>query len=468
VVEGLLGIFFAVMLAATAAAAIRDYWMRCPEAAGRGELPGLHQWMRRGLAVPIGIWSLWHLAAILSPWQGFAPLVPPLPGGRWASLLLGIGGFTVLTGLLWCLVTLSWILPAAVRGVRRRRDLGLRAIAVALPVVVGLAWAGLRQSWLLAVLVLTAGLWGVVHLTVGLLHVPQVSYLKAVARMKFGRYEEAEQEVLKQLEEKADDYEGWMMLASLYAERFGDLAGADQTVRDLASQEGLSDYHLAHAFTRLADWQLSLGGNPGGARAALSEIVQRCPGTPFAQVAQHRIRDLPVDEAEHRERQRPRSLKLPALSEGAAAPAPADTPVAQLDARTEAAQLEARLAQRPEDASTRERLARLLAERLGQVGPAIEQLQRLRGLPGVPSARHAEWIALEASWELRLRRREARARTLLEQLIREHPDSPQHLAARRQLELLDRAAEVAATPKPPPPPPRIRIPGFEERMKEEG
>ncbi|MBN8248294.1 MAG: hypothetical protein J0L84_12745 [Verrucomicrobia bacterium] len=459
------------MVSATLAGAIRRYWIRLPDAAGRGELSGLHRWMRRGLLTPVLAWSIWHLAALFPGGLALYPILPPMAGGRWGTLLLGVAAFTGITGIAWSLVSLAWLLPDAVTGIRRRADFRVRTFLIGLPTLALVVWAGARQSWLLALILLTAGLWLLLHQAADMIHVPQVSYLKAVARMKFGRYEEAEQEVLRQLDEKADDFEGWLMLASLYAERFGDLAGADQTIRDLTAQEGLTPYQISHAFTRLADWQLNLGSNPAAARAALSEIVQRCPETPFARVAEHRIRELPLDEAEHLERRRPRALKLPALSEAAPVAAAATAPVDQLDARTEASRLESRLAHRPEDLATRERLARLLAERLGQVGPAIEHLNQLRLGASAGDTRRAEWLALEATWELRLRRREPRARALLVQVIQEHPDSPQCLAARRQLELLDRATETAAAPAPPSPPPRIRLPGFDaqgKRMKEEG
>jgi len=461
VVAGLLGIFCVVMVSAALAAALRGYWLRCPDGAGLGGLPGLHRWMWRGFAVPVAAWSFWHLAALFPGGRGFFPLMPPMAGGRWGTLLLGIAGFATVVGVAWSLITLAWLLPAVVPGIRRQADFQTRALLIGIPTLAVAAWAGYRQAWFLAMVAVATGLWALVHLAAGMVHVPRVSYLKAIARMKFGRYEEAEQEVLQQLDEKADDYDGWLLLAALYAERFGDLGGADQTIRDLTAQDGLTPYQVAHAFTRLADWQLTLGGNPAAARAALTEIVQRCPDTPFARVAAHRIRELPLDEAEHRERQQPRAIRLPALSEGAPAAGPAASAVDQFDARTEASRLEARLAQRPEDLATRERLARLLAERLGQVGPAIEQLHRLRQSAAPADGRRAEWLALEATWELKLRRRESQARALLSQVIAEHPGSAQCLAARRQLELLDRAAEAAAVPPPAPPPPRIRIPGFE-------
>ena len=78
------------------------------------------------------------------------------------------------------------------------------------------------------------GLWILLEASLSLVHVPRVSHSRAVARMKSGRYSQAEQEILAQLEEKSDDFEGWMMLATLYAEQFGgELRDARATIFEL-------------------------------------------------------------------------------------------------------------------------------------------------------------------------------------------------------------------------------------------
>ncbi|MBX3733381.1 MAG: tetratricopeptide repeat protein [Verrucomicrobiae bacterium] len=456
-IEGLLGTGVAVVIVARMAIGVREYWSRCP---GSGWLKGeatFRRWLMRGLGAPALLWFLWHFLALFAGSRGVSPLVTPVAGGKWPSFLLGSAAFLVAAGLLWTVVSLAWMLPTTISGIRRIAAFRLRAlvqVGLVVPVVV---WAAARESWPLLILVPAVGLWWLTRTALRFVHVPHVSYLRAVARIKFGRYADAEQEILRQLEEKEDDYQGWMLLAALYAEQFNDLAGAEQTIRDLTSQPDLTAYQVAHAFNRLAEWQLHRGGNPQAAREALEEVERRCPGTPFAQVAAHRLRELPLDEAEYREQSEPRRLRLPALSGPIAAATPDPDPVSRLDARNEAARLESRLLRRPDDVETRERLARLLAERLGQVEDAVAQLVILRRRPDAPALRRAEWLALEASWELRIRGREQRARTLLEQLLREHPDTPQSLAARRQLELLDRAAEVAAAPAVLPEPRQIRI-----------
>ncbi len=58
-------------------------------------------------------------------------------------------------------------------------------------------------------------------------------YARAIARMKFGKYSEAEWEILRELEKCEDDFDGWMMLADLYANHFNDLPAAEQTVLEL-------------------------------------------------------------------------------------------------------------------------------------------------------------------------------------------------------------------------------------------
>jgi len=48
----------------------------------------------------------------------------------------------------------------------------------------------------------------------------------------------------------------------------------------------------------------------------------------------------------------------------------------------------------------REKLARLLAERLNQADQGLEQLMLLLNMPDVPDAKRAEWLSLIANWHI--------------------------------------------------------------------
>ena len=61
----------------------------------------------------------------------------------------------------------------------------------------------------------------------------------------------------------------------------------------------------------------------------------------------------------------------------------------------------------------------------------------LLDMPEQPESRRAEWLGLVAAWHIRYRHDSDAGRRALERVIREFPHTPQALAARRRLQLLD-------------------------------
>ena len=102
-----------------------------------------------------------------------------------------------------------------------------------------------------------------------------------------------------------------------------------------------------------------------------------------------------------------------------------------------AEQCVARLKQNPDDVPAREALARLFAERLGQVDQALEQIDLLLGMPDREPEKMVEWLSQKAAWHLRYRRDPGAARQVLEQLIHEHPQTPQAFDAQKRILLMD-------------------------------
>src|SRR5262249_25156093 len=115
---------------------------------------------------------------------------------------------------------------------------------------------------------------------------PPPMYARAVARMKFGKYNEAELEIIRELEKSEDDYDGWMMLAELYANQFHNLAEAERTILEICDQPNTTPSQLSVALHRLADWQLKLAQDPDAARRALQMVCDRLKGTHLGHMAQ--------------------------------------------------------------------------------------------------------------------------------------------------------------------------------------
>src|SRR5262249_14937968 len=113
---------------------------------------------------------------------------------------------------------------------------------------------------------------------------------------------------------------------------------------------------------------------------ALQVICDRLPGTHLARMAQLRIRQLPQSPEQLREQNTASPIPLPALGDTF------DEELTQPHSAQEVARAAEtandyvkRLEVDPDDVVSRERLARLMAERLNQAANGIEQLTLLLG-----------------------------------------------------------------------------------------
>ena len=272
-------------------------------------------------------------------------------------------------------------------------------------------------------------------------------YSRAIARMKFGKYAEAEWEIIRELENCEDDFEGWMMMADLYANHFQDLAEAEQTILEICDQPKVTLPQVSIALHRLADWHLKLAGDPDAAGRALQMLCDRCRGTHLAHMAQLRINQLPATREELREQQAAQAIPMPALGDQFDQNPQPESALDRRKAATLANQCVEKLTRNPNDALARQKLARLFAEHLDRVDLGLEQLRLLLEMPGQPESLRAEWLSLMAAWHLKYRQDEPAARDALERVLRDFPHTPQALAARRRLQLMEaQHKEQAAKP----------------------
>ena len=420
----------------------RQYWLRLSDSDEPGVERQFLVWTCKGLAVPLVFWIV--INAGLMP--GMPILLPQIAlaksrGGDWVRLLArSCAPVLLITGSYWAAITIGWLQVLVACRAEQRGELKAHFVfwSVLLLPVAGLV------SYLLGPgaigLALLVWLLPILHFTLPLAQQKKSppSYSRAIARIKFGKYKDAEREVLNQLENCAEDFDGWLMLAELYANQFNDLPEADRTIRELCAQPNISAFQISLALHRLADWHLKLAADPAGARSALEEISRRLPDTHFARMARLRIHQLPASREELLEQRKPKTIRLPALRDDLIETQPA--PIAEtnlLEARARADQCVERLKQNPNDVAARERFAILLAEQLGKADLAIEQLDLLLAMPDQPEPKSAEWLALTAAWQMRYRQNPGAARIRLQRLIQLHPQTPQAFAAQRQLGLMD-------------------------------
>ena len=425
------------------------YWIELFETESEVARREVIVWSLKGLACPLFWWAACNF--------GILPGVSPLHPGTYEVTSKGFARIQDLVEVLsptmlcitlfWAAVTFAWMFGELLRRVEDHREILVLAgvwVLVSSP----LAWVIWRSYY-------SAGLSGIVLLwLVPIVHVglafvttrePHPIYSRAIAKLKMGKYRQAEQEVIQELEKKSDDIEGWLMLAEIYANRFHDLRSAEQTILDLCAQPNLPPAQMVLACHRLADWQLKGGEDPAAARRALDVICVKLPGSHFARMAQLRMDQLPADREELHEQKEVKAIRLPALNDSLDADGPPDCPqISRKEAAARANKYVAKLKRNPNHVGAREEFAVLLAEYLGKCELAIEQLQLLLEMPDQPERKRAEWLGLMAAWHLRHHHDQATARPLLERIIREFPRLPQAIAARRRLELMEVEAMMRA------------------------
>ena len=439
--------FFLILLvlsaASVAAAWVLSFGLT-PERERSPLLRRLLLWSGKGLLVPGAIWALMNIGL---SWN-LQPFMPQIQAARahadpWVPVFLhvmAVGLFIISS--YWTTVTLACALfEAGVRAEGQAREhfkaLCLTCfIAMVLPALFILYLGGWSMLGVAGVALLAP----MAGYGASVLHTAPTRpiYARAIARMNFGKYPEAEREIIRELEKCEDDFDGWMMLADLYANKFNDLAEAEQSILEICDQPKTTPPQLSIALHRLADWHLQRSGDPAAARRALQMICNRLPGTHLARMAQLRINQLPATAAELRQQQTAVPIPLPALSDAIDdAPAPSE-PGRERYKDAEAANACVEILKRdPNNVPARERLARLFAEHLDQPDHGIEQVTLLLDMPDQPDVRRAEWLGLIAAWHIRYRQDADAGRQTLERLLREFPKSPQAFAARRRLQLLD-------------------------------
>ncbi len=436
-----LGIFFLIGSVVLACRLI-------PESRRRRELKPFLIWFGKGVALPSVLWATMNIGVSLEL-QPFIPEVQAMrnAGGPWfAEFLHFFGdGFFIISSY-WAAGTLGWTIIQAGKGLVGEPWSDYRA----------LCWSSTLGLCVPAIGMVYLGGWELVGMAVFLMmspiagYAPEIlrtkqsppMYARAVAKMKFGKYNEAETAIISELEKREDDFEGWMMLAELYATQFNDMPEAEQTVLEICDQPRTTASQVAIALHRLADWYLKHSEDPEPARRALQMLADRMPETHLARMAVLRINQLPKTRADLREQRTPSAIHMPAL--GDRLDEPEETSATDhREAAEQANRCVEKLTQDPDNVPAREKLGRLLAENLGRAEQGIEQLTLLLDMPGQPDLKRAEWLGTIAAWHLKYLQDNERGKFLLEKLIQEFPKSAQALAAQRRLRLLETAAKLA-------------------------
>lgn len=406
-------------------------------------------WFAKGFTLPVTLWFLMNIG-LSYELQPFMPAIQAAQnaGINWLNPFI----HTMNSGLLvicsyWGAFTLAWMVLKVRHSLREDLKLEFHGVcftATAIMILPAAFLVYLGQLWVLgwALLLICAP---ISYYAAPILRKPPKSpgYARAVARIKFGKYAQAEVEILKQLETAENDFDGWMMLAELHATRFKEIREAEQIILDLCLQPDITSSQISVALHKLADWQINITGDTEGAARSLDLICDRLPGTHLAYMAEMRRRQLPRTNAEYREQQEIHPVPLPATTGNVAEQIVADRNATDLQSTVAIInQLSEVLTRNPQSVSDREKMARLLAEPLGKAALAIEQIELLLGMGHQPDVKRVEWLTLIAGWQLQLLHDETAAMETLAKIIADFPSTPQAFAAQRRLNLIK--ADVAA------------------------
>ena len=421
--------------------AVAFYRSRVEEVRAEFSRRWLRSWVIKGIAVPLGIWIYMSTGAM--------PVLPGISQYIKGFKFLGIwlGPYAIQTGLemvvvasFWAAVTFAWFAFAMLKAARNREDL----------IITGMFWSPLFLvvasgmflvfHWTGMALAAALGFGALTHYTIeNIIHgAMEPRYGSAIGKLKMGKYAEAEQAIIGELEKCDTHFEGWMMLAELYAIHFHDLPEAERTVRELCMQPetGLSEFSIA--MHRLADWHMKLNHDADRAQQAMEEVCARMPGTHLALMAKHRIKQLKGGNPELDEHHRPRVVPMPKVmarwdqtDEQRQAHRNRESAQAAADACVE------KLNANPQDHGQREKLARIFAEELQQVDLALEQLELLVEMPEQPEGKTPHWLALMAHWLIEFRNDREQGIKLLRRVIEEFPRSPEAFEAQRRVSLME-------------------------------
>lgn len=444
-----LATFFALGLCATMfiGATWGLTWRLTPENRKPQWLRWLVTWSFKGWLFPLIFWGLMNVGLSWNL-QPFTPEVQAAQnsGEPWLPDFLAAFsvGYFILASY-WTALSLGWALFYAIRGLEGepRSDFKMLCLTVAVVMilpVIGILYLG---GWEVGGLAASAFLVPIAGFAPSVLKTQKAApmYARAIARIKFGKYSEAETEIIRQLENREDDFEGWLLLAELYATQFRDLGEAEQTILEICDHPGTTISQISMALHKLADWHMHHGEDPEAASRALQMICDRLPGTHMARMARLRHSQLPRNAEELREERSAAPIPLPALGDQLDEPLPVEQEMDHARAAHMANVCVERLQLDPNNVAAREKLARLLTERLNKPDLGIDQLTLLLNMPDQEDSKRAAWLGTIGAWHIRHRNDPDTGKNVLERVIREFPNSPQALAARRRIRLLESGAE---------------------------
>ena len=266
----------------------------------------------------------------------------------------------------------------------------------------------------------------------------------AIARRKRGRYVEAIEAIDVQLAKYPGNLDGLMLKATIEAENLGDLSAAAATIQETLSDQGQLNYRLPVALNKMAEWQLTIAGDPDAARRTLQQIRTAQPNSQAAQLAAQRLASLDSSE-ESESAGVDFNASYQKLVEEAAQKddftSPLELPKAielnQQQAHEKAFQTcLSRVEAHPDSINNREELAALYLGEGKEPAMALKQYEYLLALPGTTIHQKTAWLNKIADIQLKSGESYETISSTLEQIIALDPRAAPAARAQQRISYL--------------------------------
>ena len=259
-------------------------------------------------------------------------------------------------------------------------------------------------------------------------------YSIANTKRKRGLYRDAIEEVRGQLEKFPNDFEGMMLLASIYAENLNDVRAAENILNQFCEWAKAPDAQVAAAWTTVADWHLKHGLDADAARVSLEKIIERFPDSQLALTAQHRLAHLvSAEKILMDQHDRPKIVMKEGVQNLGLRDAGAFVPPPEMEPGQQAALYVKHLETHPHDSDVREKLAVIYARDYKRLDLAAMQLLELINEPRHSPKQIAGWLNMLANFEVEMGADIDTVRGTLEAIVTRFPDLPIADLTRRRL-----------------------------------
>ena len=266
----------------------------------------------------------------------------------------------------------------------------------------------------------------------------------AIARRKRGRYVEAIEAIDVQLAKYPGNLDGLMLKATIEAENLGDLSAAAATIQETLSDQGQLNYRLPVALNKMAEWQLTIAGDPDAARRTLQQIRTAQPNSQAAQLAAQRLASLDsseesesavVDFNESYQKLVEESAQKDDFTSPLELPKAIELNQQQVHEKAFQTCL-SRVETHPDSINNREELAALYLGEGKEPAMALKQYEYLLALPGTTIHQKTAWLNKIADIQLKSGESYETIRATLEQIIALDPRAAPAARAQQRISYL--------------------------------